>query len=117
MPKYTYTARDRSGQTVSSTLDAPSRKDALRQLAARGLQPQSINDESGAGATAATAKKNSSKPSGAAASQSKTTAERQRQPAGRKAKTADAKAKLARSDQLPFLEALADLIASGLSAG
>ena len=39
MPSYTYTARDRSGAAVSATLEAPTRRDALRVLAARGLTP------------------------------------------------------------------------------
>src|SRR5258708_37016395 len=48
MPKFTYTARNRSGQSVSDVLDAPSRKDALRLLSARGLQPVTIGESIGA---------------------------------------------------------------------
>ncbi|HEY9250084.1 MAG TPA: type II secretion system F family protein, partial [Rariglobus sp.] len=49
MPSFTYTARDRSGQTVSDVLDAPSRKDALRLLGARGLTPVQVNESASAG--------------------------------------------------------------------
>ena len=42
MPRFTYTARSATGATVEATLDAPSRKDAARLLAARGLQAMEI---------------------------------------------------------------------------
>ena len=44
MPRFAYTARDRAGQPVSAELDAPGRKDALRILAARGLQVANVID-------------------------------------------------------------------------
>ncbi len=47
MPRFAYTARDRAGKAVSAHLEAPSRKDALRLLNARGLQVASVA-ESGA---------------------------------------------------------------------
>ena len=50
MARFTYTARDRSGKTVAADLDAPSRKDALRLLATRGLQVMTV-DESAPTAT------------------------------------------------------------------
>jgi type II secretory pathway component PulF len=116
VPKYTYTARDRSGQTVTSTLEAPSRKDALRHLAARGLQPRRIDETSAGGAVVAPPKKtkptknttSTSAAAGAAAPQSRIE--------NRKSKIKKTKP-LTRKEQLPFLEALADLVASGLSAG
>jgi general secretion pathway protein F len=88
MPRFTYRARDRAGQTVAETLEAPSRKDALRLLAVRGLQVVSV-DEAGA------------KP-------------------GRAAQAAAAgvtAVPLTRKQRLPFLEALHDLLTSGMSAG
>jgi type II secretory pathway component PulF len=101
MPRFAYTARDRAGKVVSAELDAPSRKDALRLLGARGLQVSSVS-ELAAGATA--------KKSG-----------------GPKAtKPSHAEARLARraaalvptkNECLPFLESLFDLMTSGLSAG
>ena len=60
MPKFTYTARDRQGATSSATLEAPSRRDALRLLAARGLTPLRL-DESSAAAKAPARKPGSAK--------------------------------------------------------
>ena len=37
MPRFDFKARDRAGLAVESNVDAPSRKDALRLLTARGL--------------------------------------------------------------------------------
>ncbi len=89
MPRFTYTARDRGGKTVVDTLEAPSRKDALRLIAARGLQASAV-EEAGA--------------------------------SGRAAKAAQAvgpagPVTLGRKHRLPFLEALHDLLTSGMSAG
>lgn len=100
MPRFAYTARDRAGKTVSADLDAPSRKDALRLLSVRGLTVSSVT-ELAAG------------------------------PAGKKgavkaAKLSAADARIARraaavvpgkKECLSFLEALYDLMTSGLSAG
>ena len=44
MPRFAYTARDRAGKSVAADLEAPSRKDALRVLAARGLQVSSVTE-------------------------------------------------------------------------
>ena len=44
MPLFTYTARDRAGKNISDSLEAPSRRDALRVLAARGLQVVAANE-------------------------------------------------------------------------
>ncbi len=90
MARFDYTARDRSGQTVSAVLDAPTRKDALRLLAARNLQPIRVDEATGA------------KPR-----------------AREKAKTRAARSAgvSRKNERLPFLEALHDLTTSGLSAG
>ena len=88
MPRFSYRARDRAGQAVTDTLEAPSRKDALRVLAARGLQVSAVN-ETGAGAGLA-----------------------------RQVVTVDTRViTLSRKQRLPFLEALRDLVTSGMSAG
>lgn len=50
MPSFAYTARDDRGQIVRTVLEAPSRKDAMRVLLARGLQVLDLNE---AGAAAA----------------------------------------------------------------
>ncbi|OAM91184.1 type II secretion system F family protein [Termitidicoccus mucosus] len=108
MPAFTYTARDRSGQTVQSTLDAPSRKDALRLLAARGLQPVSI-DESGAASAAKTKPARLRSTPGPASASA---------PQAAVANTpVNTRLTFTRRECLPFLQALADLISSGLSAG
>lgn len=104
MPRFTYTARDRSGKSVADTLEAPSRRDAVRILSARGLQVLSANETS----TAARAKpKQQSAPPAAA------------QPAlGKLLSRRSGKAvEITRKQRLPFLEALHDLTTSGMSAG
>ena len=87
MPRFTYRARDRVGQRVSDALDAPSRKDALRLLAARGLQVEAVEEAGG--------------------------------PVSRDPRPAAALTVvvLTRKHRLPFLEALHDLLTSGMSAG
>ncbi|MDP3072051.1 MAG: type II secretion system F family protein [Opitutaceae bacterium] len=101
MPRFTYTARDRAGQPVASELEAPSRKDALRLLAARGLSIVAIT-ETAAGA----ASKKGSPAKGAATPK---TAKIIAPSAARQPPT--------RKECLPFLESLHDLATSGLSAG
>lgn len=88
MPTYRYSARDDSGQLVESSLEAASRREALRSLAARRLQPVRL-DEAAAPRTGRT---------GAAPG------------------AVDLSA-LSRREHLPFLEALHELTAGGLSAG
>ncbi len=107
MPTFTYNARDQSGSATSGTLDAPSRRDALRRLQARGLQPTSLS-ESGAAAKSPRARKTSS-PAGPAKPAAPAPAP------GRSKK--DAAAVPTRKEVLPFMEALADLVRGGLSAG
>jgi type II secretory pathway component PulF len=88
MPRFSYSARDRAGKTVADTLEAPNRKDALRVLTARGLQVSSVN-EANAGAG----------------------------PAKRIISPDTRVITLSRKQRLPFLEALRDLVTSGMSAG
>lgn len=106
MPSYSYTARDSSGASSSGTLEAPSRRDALRRLQSRGLQPTKL-EEAGASAKPARSKPKSAspaaEPSPFAASAS-----------GRASRAAIAPGP---TERLPFLEALADLVRGGLSAG
>lgn len=105
MPRFAYTARDRSGQAVTADLDAPSRKDALRILAARGMQVASVNE-----VAAKAAPKKSAKPADAGRESPAS------QPAAISRRSSD-KATPRRNECLPFLEALYDLATSGLSAG
>lgn len=94
MPFFTYTARDGSGRNVSDTLEAPSRRDALRVLAARGLQVITANETVAVRGTAKVK-------AGAAPAP--------RVPTSRTGPN--------RKQRLPLLEALHDLTTSGMSAG
>lgn len=90
MPRFVYSARDPAGKTATDELTAPTRREALLQLAARGLQPLKL-EEAGAA------------------------------PSKKVAKVApvffDTPASFSRREFLPFLQSLAELIGSGLSAG
>lgn len=101
MPRFTYTARDRSGKTVADSVEAPNRRDALRVLAARGLQVISASETAG---TNGSAKAKAAAAKAAAA------------PSAAFSLGANSKA-LTRKQRLPFLEALHDLTTSGMSAG
>jgi len=98
MPRFTYTARDRAGKSVSDTLEAPSRRDVLRLLAARGLQVVSANE-----AISPVAKPRAAKSAPGARPLS--------------ARHGGAGGALTRKQRLPFLESLHDLTTSGMSAG
>ncbi len=93
MPSFAYTARDSAGKATSATVEAPSRKDALRVLAGRGLQVTQIAE------------------SGPSPAGGKPKAAKLRLKAARDPKAPG------RRERLPFLEALHDLTTSGLSAG
>lgn len=106
MPTFHYTARDRAGSSASGTLDAPSRRDALRKLQTRGLQPVRLDEAGGAG-TPRPARPRRSAANGhtspANPDSAKTPARGALEPRP--------------AERLPFLEALADLVRGGLSAG
>ena len=98
MPRFAYTARSATGKTVEATLDAPSRKDAARVLAARGLQPIRLQESA---AAANLGKKSSPAP---------VTTEAE--------PVATARGGTFDPDlQLPFMQSLSDLIGAGLPAG
>ena len=103
MARFAYTARDRNGNAVTADIEAPSRRDALRVLGARGLQVASVTEL----ATGPAPKKSKSAGSPAPAAAATT-----RGPARRGAGQVPT-----RRECLPFLEALHDLATSGLSAG
>ena len=97
MPRFAYSARDRSGQTQRASLDAASRKDAMRLLAARGLQLLDLTESSAPTRAVSTASSSSaSAPAPVAAADSKG---------------------LSSKERLPFLQALSDLTGSGMPAG
>jgi len=100
MPSYAYTTRDSAGNSASASLEAPSRKDALRMLAGRGMQVLSISESS---------PPSPARGSGAA---SRRKADKPAATAGRGGSKAPGQ-----RERLPFLEALHDLTTSGLSAG
>jgi type II secretory pathway component PulF len=89
MAAFAYTARDAAGKTVSATVTAESRKQALRLLATRGLQVLNLAESS----------------AGTAVSLH-----------GSRVGAISQRAPLAR-DLLPFLQALTELTTSGLSPG
>ena len=95
MPRYSFKARDAAGKAFESYLDAPTRKDALRMLSARGLSAGSVTEAGGVRAPAR------DHPIQAKAEDPRLS----RESAPR------------RSDRLPFLESLHDLTSSGLSGG
>lgn len=101
MPTFNYTARTRTGQTVTDALYAPSRKDALRLLAARGFSPVNVSE---AAPRPAPGKR-------------KTASASPFSPAAPAAEKTPATSALSRRERLPFLESLVDLTSSGLSAG
>jgi general secretion pathway protein F len=107
MPRFAYTAKDRSGQAVSDELDAGSRKEALRRLQARGLKPLKLNERASKAKPRSkkTGSTLSSKPSAPTAGAPSVFSPTQR------------KIKFTRQHRLPFLQALYDLTSSGLSAG
>ena len=104
MPRFAYTARDRAGNSVTADLEAPSRKDALRLLGARGLQVSSVNEVAAGGSPKKSAKGTAAKPAATAPAAPRTSRRGGAQPPTRR-------------ECLPFLESLHDLATSGLSAG
>ncbi|MEY3391751.1 MAG: hypothetical protein RLZZ322_599 [Verrucomicrobiota bacterium] len=90
MAVFNYTARDAAGAVTEGTVDAPQRRDALRKLQARGLKPLKV-EEAGA------------------ASRAKESA--------REGGPDDKDLLPTEAECLPFLEAMADLVRSGMSAG
>ncbi len=96
MPRFAYRVRDAAGRTATDELTAPSRKDALRLLAARGLQPLQLDELTASGRPAVPAAAGKSSPLSLFTG-----------PGG----------EFSRSAFLPFLQALAELTGSGLSAG
>ncbi len=107
MPSFAYTARDRSGASTSGAVDAPSRRDALRKLQTRGLQPTKLEESNGA-APKSPRRRPGGTPSPASA------------PAFPASPTPATSARASTptvKERLPFLESLADLVRGGLSAG
>jgi type II secretory pathway component PulF len=104
MPSFAYTARDKSGATSTGAVDAPSRRDALRKLQTRGLQPTRL-EEAGAAPK--------SRRPGATPSPASTPTFHSTPATAPSARSLAPTAK----ERLPFLESLADLVRGGLSAG
>jgi general secretion pathway protein F len=96
MPRFAYSVRDAAGRTATDEVTAPSRKDALRLLTARGLQPLQLDELTASGRPVATAAKATASPFALFTG-----------PGG----------EFSRNAFLPFLQALAELTGSGLSAG
>jgi type II secretory pathway component PulF len=109
MARFAYSARDRAGKFLSAELEAPSRKDALRLLSARGLQVAQVTELQAGPAPRKSAGKSP-------ASSSSASAPAQVSRPTRASTRLNAQAPR-RAERLPFLEALHDLTGSGLSAG
>jgi len=109
MARFAYSARDRAGKSLSAELEAPSRKDALRLLSARGLQVAQVTELQAGPAPRKSAGK-------ASPSSSSSSAPAQVSRPTRASTRLNAQAPR-RAERLPFLEALHDLTGSGLSAG
>ncbi len=107
MPSFSYTARDKSGATSSGDLEAPSRRDALRKLQTRGLQPTRLEE---AGAKPARERRAPARHSAASTPAAPA-------PASGSSLFSARSATPTAAERLPFLEALADLVRGGLSAG
>lgn len=90
MAVFNYTARDTLGAATEGTLEAPNRREALRKLQARGFKPSKV-EEAGSAVRAKEAAKEGGKP--------------------------DAELEPTAEECLPFLESMADLVRSGMSAG
>jgi len=115
MPRFAYTARDRSGRSVSAALEASTRKEALRLLAVRGLTPIRMSESAETGkrlpaSAKATAGRPESGKNTAAVTTSPVSGIRNLRSPGRSATPS-------RRQRLSFLQALSDLTGSGLSAG
>jgi type II secretory pathway component PulF len=105
MPRFSYRARDQAGNAVDSAIDAPTRKDALRLLSARGLNVGAVAEMSGGVTAAASFPRSRAKapPAESVASPSAFRSSGDNTPG--------------RAERLPFLESLYDLTSSGLSGG
>jgi type II secretory pathway component PulF len=90
MAVFNYTARDAGGAVTEGTIDSQTRRDALRKLQARGLKPVKV-EEAGAAVRA--------------------------KEAVREGGPDDKDLLPTEAECLPFLEAMADLVRSGMSAG
>jgi type II secretory pathway component PulF len=90
MAVFNYTARDAGGAVTEGTIDSQTRRDALRKLQARGLKPVKV-EEAGAAVRA--------------------------KEAVREGGPADKDLLPTAAECLPFLESMADLVRSGMSAG
>jgi general secretion pathway protein F len=96
MPRFAYSVRDAAGRTATDELTAPSRKDALRLLTARGLRPLQLDELNASGRPITAAAKAAANPLSFLSGPSDG---------------------FSRSAFLPFLQALSELTGSGLSAG
>jgi general secretion pathway protein F len=90
MAVFNYTARDAAGAVTEGTVESQTRRDALRKLQARGLKPVKV-EEAGAAVRA--------------------------KEAVREGGPSDKDLEPTQAECLPFLEAMADLVRSGMSAG
>ncbi len=90
MAVFNYTARDAAGAVTEGKIESQTRREALRKLQARGLKPVKV-EEAGAAVRA--------------------------KEAVREGGPSDKELEPTEAECLPFLESMADLVRSGMSAG
>jgi type II secretory pathway component PulF len=90
MPAFNYSARDAQGAAADGVIQAPNRREALRRLQARGLRPLAVTESGAAGR----AQRDAQVGAGTGPDPEPTV-----------------------EQLLPFLESIADLVRSGMSAG
>ena len=111
MAQFAYNGRDPAGSPVAGKLEAPSRRDALRILSARGYQVARVSEEA-AGAARPKNKSRRAKPAPVPGSKVRRL-DRLFEWSFEASKDTTPR----RKERLPFLEALYELTSSGLSAG
>ncbi len=117
MPKFSYSARDNAGSLVRGTVEASSRKEAIRQIMLQRLQPVAVQEASGARSRNGSA----STATATAAKTDKTrTLFKKAEPAAESSSRSGRRkpeAGLGRKLRLPFLRSLSELVASGMPVG
>lgn len=105
MPTFHYSARDAAGSSVKGNLEAANRKEAIRQISMKRLQPVSVNEAVAATPASGVSLRERLFKKSAAAEQA---------PASDKPIAAK---NLGRKLRLPFLRSLSELVGSGMPVG
>lgn len=115
MPRFTYSARSRSGEKLDGVVDAPDRRSALLQIERMGLVPVSVK-EAAAGAAAPAPAKSAAKPAVKAAPA--TVKGKAEKPARFQMNLGGPRApRMNMRETLFFARELSDLLSSGMTLG